>query len=120
MHNRLTIVTRNARGERTSRRPIVASEQVLLVQHWVSATDVREHSPLRPHWDEGILSRILFESSILLAASHSNAPAVLREAATAYKVDTEAITAKVKQDFAAKEKAKKTPEPAAKTVNKAA
>jgi len=45
---------------------------------------------------------------------------VLKEAATAYKVDTEAITAKVKQEFAAKEKAKKTPEPAAKTVKKAA
>ena len=49
----------------------------------------------------------MVKSSILLAASHSNAPAVLKEAATAYKVDTEAITAKVKQEFAAKDKAKK-------------
>jgi ParB family transcriptional regulator, chromosome partitioning protein len=38
---------------------------------------------------------------------------VLREAATAYKVDTEAIAAKVKQEFASKAKAKKAPQPAA-------
>jgi ParB family chromosome partitioning protein len=45
---------------------------------------------------------------------------VLKDAATAYKVDTDAITAKVKQEFAAKEKAKKAPQPAPKTNKKAA
>jgi ParB family chromosome partitioning protein len=45
---------------------------------------------------------------------------VLKDAATAYKVDTDAITAKVKQDFAAKEKAKKAPQPASKATKKAA
>jgi ParB family chromosome partitioning protein len=44
---------------------------------------------------------------ILLAASRTNAATVRRDAASVYKVDTEAITLKVKQEFAAKEKAKK-------------
>ena len=61
--------------------------------------------------DEGTLSRLLVETSILLAASRSNAAAVLRDAAAAYKVDTDAITQKVKQEFAAKAKAKKEPKP---------
>ncbi len=55
--------------------------------------------------DEGTLPRLLVESSILLAASRGNPTTVLRDAASAYKVDTEAIIAKVKQEFAAKEKA---------------
>lgn len=60
--------------------------------------------------DEGTLSRMVVEASILLAASRGNATAVLKEAATAYKVDTDVIAAKVKQEFAAKAKAAK-PEP---------
>jgi ParB family chromosome partitioning protein len=70
--------------------------------------------------DEGTLSRMLVESSILLAATRGNPPAVLKEAATAYKVDTDAIAAKVKQEFAAKEKVKKTVQPAPKNTKKAA
>ena len=70
--------------------------------------------------DEGTLSRLLVESSILLAASRGNPSAVLKDAATAYKVDTDAIAAKVRQEFAAKEKAKKTPQPATKAAKKAA
>jgi len=69
--------------------------------------------------DEGTLSRLLVETSILLAVSRSNAAAVLRDAAAAYKVDTDAITQKVKQEFAAKANAKKEPKPAPK-VKKAA
>ena len=69
--------------------------------------------------DEGILSRLVVESSILLAASRGNPTTILKEAATAYKVDTDAITAKVKQEFAAKAKATKPakaePKPAVKT-----
>ncbi len=64
--------------------------------------------------DEGTLSRLLVETTILLAASRANAATVLRDAATAYKVDTDAITLKVKQEFAAKEKAKRAAQPAAK------
>jgi ParB family chromosome partitioning protein len=63
---------------------------------------------------------MLVESSILLAATRGNPPAVLKEAATAYKVDTDAIAAKVKQEFAAKEKVKKTVQPAPKNTKKAA
>ena len=70
--------------------------------------------------DEGTLSRLLVETSILLAASRSNPATVLRDAASAYKVDTEAITLKVKQEFATKEKAKKAAQPTAKTAKKAA
>jgi len=44
----------------------------------------------------------------------------LKEAATAYKVDTEAIALKVKQEFIAKEKAKKAAQPAVKAAKKAA
>lgn len=69
--------------------------------------------------DEGTLSRLLVEASILLAASRGNATAILKDAATAYKVDTEAIATKVKQEFAAKAKATKPaklePKPAVKT-----
>jgi len=54
--------------------------------------------------DEGTLSRLLVESSILLAASRENTITVLRNAATAYKVDTDAIASKVKQEFTAKER----------------
>ena len=45
---------------------------------------------------------------------------VLRDAAQFYKVDIEAITAKVKQDFAAKEKAKAAQKATAKPQTKAA
>ncbi|HEY1580428.1 MAG TPA: hypothetical protein VGF82_25485 [Terracidiphilus sp.] len=64
--------------------------------------------------DEGTLSRLLVESSILLAASRGNPATILRDAATAYKVDTDSITTKVRQEFAAKAKAKKTAQLAAK------
>jgi ParB family transcriptional regulator, chromosome partitioning protein len=70
--------------------------------------------------DEGTLSRLLVQSSILLAASRGNPSSVLKDAATVYKVDTDAITAKVRQEFAAKEKAKKTTQPATKATKKAA
>jgi ParB family chromosome partitioning protein len=70
--------------------------------------------------DEGTLSRLLVESTILLAASRGNPSAVLKEAATAYKVDTNVIAAKMRQEFAAKEKAKKTPQSTTKSAAKAA
>jgi ParB family transcriptional regulator, chromosome partitioning protein len=70
--------------------------------------------------DENTLGRALVECAILLAASRANASQVLREAATAYKVDSDAIAAKVKEEFAAKEKAKKATQPAVKSATKAA
>lgn len=65
--------------------------------------------------DEGTLSRLLVEMSILLASSRGNPTAVLRDAASTYKVDTDAITLKVKQEFAAQAKAKKEAKPVPKT-----
>jgi ParB family chromosome partitioning protein len=56
----------------------------------------------------------------LLAAIRGNPATVLKDAASAYKVDTDAIAAKVRQEFAAKEKAKKMPQSAAKSAKKAA
>jgi ParB family chromosome partitioning protein len=56
--------------------------------------------------DETTLSAIVVKLAVLLAASRGNASQALRDAATAYKVDTEAIAAKVKQEFTEKEKAK--------------
>lgn len=61
--------------------------------------------------DEGTLSRLLVESSILLAASRGNPTTVLKDAATVYKVDIDAISTKVRQEFAAKEKLKKEAKP---------
>ena len=69
--------------------------------------------------DEGTLSRLTVEATILLAASRHNGSGVLKDAATLYKVDTEAIGQKVKQEFAAKAKAKKEPQTAAKPSAKA-
>ena len=57
--------------------------------------------------DEGTLSRLLVEISVVLASGRSNGGNALREAAAAYKVDTDAIATKVKQEFDAKQKAKK-------------
>jgi ParB family chromosome partitioning protein len=66
----------------------------------------------------------MVESVVLLTASHGNASHVLRDAAEFYKVDVAAITAQIKQKFAAKEKAKAaktaTPRPAVKAPTKVA
>jgi ParB family transcriptional regulator, chromosome partitioning protein len=70
--------------------------------------------------DEGTLSRLLVESSILLAASRSNSTTILKDAASAYKVDPDAISSKVRQEFNAKEKAKKRTQSAEKNAKKAA
>jgi ParB family chromosome partitioning protein len=69
--------------------------------------------------DEGTLSRMIVEASILLAASRNNSTTVLKDAANVYKVDTEAIGTKVRQEFAAKAKARKEPKPESKPVAKA-
>jgi ParB family transcriptional regulator, chromosome partitioning protein len=75
--------------------------------------------------EESTLGRILVESVILLAMhNQSDTAKILRDAATAYKVDIEAISATVKQEFAAKEKAKSAqkaaPKPSAKAQSKPA
>lgn len=66
------------------------------------------------------LSRFVVEVSILLAASRGNPAVILKESSTTYKVDTDAITTKVRQEFATMEKTKKAAQPAVKTATKAA
>ena len=60
-----------------------------------------------PKAEESKLGRILVETVILLSMhNQTDAAKILRDAAQAYKVDVDAISATVKQEFAAKEKGK--------------
>ena len=73
--------------------------------------------------EESVLGRLLVEVVILHSAGSVNdSGKLLKEAAEFYKVDVNAITAKVKQEFAAKDKAgtakKAASKPAAKTEKK--
>ncbi|HTV55406.1 MAG TPA: ParB/RepB/Spo0J family partition protein [Terriglobia bacterium] len=71
--------------------------------------------------EEGELGRLLVEIVILQNAQTQSSAKALQEAAALYKVDTNAIAAKVKQEFAAKEKTQATKKIAvkAKPVRKA-
>jgi ParB family transcriptional regulator, chromosome partitioning protein len=69
--------------------------------------------------EESALGGLLVEITILHAATRQNAAQVLHDAASAYKVDVDAIGLKVKQEFAAKEKARLTAKPSTKAVAKA-
>jgi ParB family chromosome partitioning protein len=75
--------------------------------------------------DESALGKLIIETVILLSArTQSDGGKVLRAAAQAYKVDTDAIALKVKHEFTAKEKARSEkkiePKTAAKSPRKAA
>ena len=60
--------------------------------------------------DEGAIGKLLVEAVILLSAiRQSDGGKVLRAAAQAYKVDSDAIALKVKHEFAAKAKVKAVP-----------
>jgi ParB family chromosome partitioning protein len=74
--------------------------------------------------DESTLGRVLVAITVLQSAHSPNESAKsLREAAEFYKVDVAAITSKVRQEFAAKEKTKTeqkaTPKPPTKAPSKA-
>ena len=56
--------------------------------------------------EESVLGSVLVEMTILLTAARQQTTQVLSEAAALYKVDTDAIAAKVKQELVAKDKAK--------------
>jgi hypothetical protein len=60
------------------------------------------HSSVYPLKLANTCALALVEATILLAASRHNGTNVVRDAATLYKVDTDAIVSKVKQEFAAK------------------
>jgi ParB family chromosome partitioning protein len=71
--------------------------------------------------EESAIGRLIVETVILLSArSQNDGGKVLRATAQAYKVDTDAIALKVKQEFSAKEKARKAaPQAVPKPVAKA-
>jgi ParB family transcriptional regulator, chromosome partitioning protein len=74
-----------------------------------------------PKAEENKLGRILVETVILLSMQNQTDTAkILRDAAHLYKVDVDAISATVKQEFAAKEKAKITKKAAPKSASKPA
>ena len=56
--------------------------------------------------EESVLGSVLVELTILLTSVHQQTTQVLKDAAALYKVDTDAIAVKVKQEFAAKDKTK--------------
>jgi ParB family chromosome partitioning protein len=66
--------------------------------------------------EESVLGSLLVEIAILYTATRNNAAQVLRDAAAVYKVDTDAIAVKVKQEFATKEKARLEKKPTAKAA----
>jgi ParB family chromosome partitioning protein len=83
-------------------------------------TDQNPNTPATiPEQPEAKLGRAVVEAIILHTASRGNVAQALRDAATAYKADTDAIAAKVKQEFAAKEKAKTVKKDAPKSTAKA-
>jgi len=69
--------------------------------------------------EEGKLGSVVVELTIILAAAHGNSSTILRDAAAVYKVDTDAIALKVKQEFAAKERLKKVPKAVSKATKAA-
>ena len=103
---------------------------VLIRQHGIGkpkddAAPAKLLAAFLPKAEESKLGRILVETVILLSMhNQTDAAKILRDAAQAYKVDVDAISATVKQEFAAKEKAKAVkkpiPKPQSKTGKKAA
>jgi ParB family chromosome partitioning protein len=70
--------------------------------------------------DEGTVGKLIIEAVILLTArTQSDGGKTLRAAAQVYCVDTDAVAIKVKQEFAAKEKARKASTPEPKPTSKA-
>jgi len=90
---------------------------VLIRQHGIGkpkddAAPAKLLAAFLPKAEESKLGRILVEAAVLLSMhNQTDATKVLRDAAHAYKVDVDAISATVKQEFAAKEKSKTTKKP---------
>ena len=70
--------------------------------------------------DEGNIGKLIVEAVILISTgTQASGDKTLRAAAQVYGVDTEAIARKVKEEFAARDKAKNTSKPEPKPVAKA-
>jgi len=99
---------------------------VLIRQHGIGkpkddAAPAKLLAAFLPKAEESKLGRILVETAIFLSMHNQTETAkILREAAHAYKVDVDAISATVKQEFAAKEKAKANKKAAPKSAPKPA
>jgi len=97
---------------------------VLIRQHGIGkpqgdAAPAKMLAAFLPKAEESKLGRILVETAILLSMHNQNdAAKILRDAAHAYKVDVDATSATVKQEFAAKEKDKTTKKAAPKSASK--
>ena len=62
--------------------------------------------------DEGTIGKLVVEAVILLSArTQADGGKTLRAAAQVYGIDTDAVALKVKQEFAAKDKARKAAKP---------
>jgi ParB family chromosome partitioning protein len=62
--------------------------------------------------DEGTIGKLVVEAVILLSArTQADGGNMLRVAAQVYGIDTDAVALKVKQEFAAKDKARKAAKP---------
>ena len=69
--------------------------------------------------DEGTIGKLIVETVILLSSrTQADGGKILRAAAQVYGVDTDAVGLKVKQEFAAKEKAKKATTMQSRTATK--
>jgi ParB family chromosome partitioning protein len=96
---------------------------VLIRQHGIGksndAATAKLLAAFLPKAEESKLGRILVETAILLSMhNQTDAAKILHDAAHVYKVDVDAISATVKQEFAAKEKAKATKKPSPKSASK--
>jgi len=98
---------------------------VLIRQHGIGkpkddAAPAKLLAAFLPKAEEGKIGRILVETAILLSMhNQTDAAKILRDAAHTYRVDVDAISATVKQEFAAKEKIKDSKKPALKPASKA-
>jgi len=69
--------------------------------------------------DEGTIGKLIIEAVIPLSArSQSDGGKTLRAAAQVYGVDTDAVALKIKQEFIAKQKARKATKPESKSAGK--
>jgi len=97
---------------------------ILIRQHGIAkpkdnATPAKLLAAFLPKAEESKLGRILIETVILLSMhNQTDAAKNLRDSAHVYKVDVEAISATVKQEFAAKEKSKSATKGAQKVPTK--
>jgi ParB family chromosome partitioning protein len=99
---------------------------ILIRQHGIGkpkddAAPAKLLAAFLPKAEESKLGRILVETAILLSMNNqTDATRILRDGAQVYKVDVDAISATVKQEFAAKEKGRANKKAALKSASKPA